>query len=96
MFGLHSGIFYLRRHRLFECNFDLLPPAACCHIGLPLSVYGHPGGTSCRDHQKFGQSTDWRIGMGIDWMTNDELAQAIPPAYTEYIGKYLLQEVASV
>jgi len=31
--------------------------------------------------------------MGIDWMTKYELTQAIPPAYTEYIGKYLLQAI---
>ena len=29
--------------------------------------------------------------MGIDWMSGQELTQAIPPAYTEYIGKYLMQ-----
>jgi DNA (cytosine-5)-methyltransferase 1 len=29
--------------------------------------------------------------MGIDWMTKQELTQAIPPAYTEYIGKYLME-----
>src|SRR3989304_3240392 len=28
--------------------------------------------------------------MGIDWMNGAELAQAIPPVYTEFIGKQLL------
>ena len=28
--------------------------------------------------------------MGIDWMTKDEMNQAIPPAYTQHIGEYLL------
>ena len=27
--------------------------------------------------------------MGIDWMTNDELVEAIPPAYTRFIGHQL-------
>jgi hypothetical protein len=31
--------------------------------------------------------------MGIDWMSAAELCQAIPPAYTEHIGGYLMAEV---
>ena len=31
--------------------------------------------------------------MDIDWMTRDELAEAIPPAYTEFIGEQLLAAI---
>jgi hypothetical protein len=31
--------------------------------------------------------------MGINWMTNAEITQAIPPAYTEHIGGYLMTEL---
>lgn len=40
-------------------------------------------GWSCR-------VADWKKAMGIDWMTRGEIKQAIPPAYTEYIGRYLM------
>jgi DNA (cytosine-5)-methyltransferase 1 len=31
--------------------------------------------------------------MGINWMTKDELNEAIPPAYAEYIGQFLIQQL---
>lgn len=33
--------------------------------------------------------------MGIDWMTGDELSQAIPPAYTRFIGEQLLAHIGA-
>ena len=36
---------------------------------------------------------DYREAMGIDWMNREELSQAIPPTFTEYIGRFLLAEV---
>jgi len=40
-------------------------------------------GWSCR-------LSDWQKAMGIDWMNREAIVQAIPPVYTEYIGKYLI------
>jgi DNA (cytosine-5)-methyltransferase 1 len=37
------------------------------------------------------KKADGERALGIDWMRKDELAQAIPPAYTEYIGKQLMK-----
>ncbi|WP_040703989.1 DNA cytosine methyltransferase [Nocardia takedensis] len=87
MFGLPG----LRRERWFETSwreFELRPP--CVHLDQRVTVAGHPGGRSTRDgHAGFGDVTAWRRAMGIDWMTAAELAQAIPPTYTEYIGHRL-------
>lgn len=96
MFGL--GV---RRHRLFEVNFPVAQPPLCDHKrqGRTVAVYGHPGAYSMRDVMRGKRSSRstvaiWRWAMGIDWMTSLELAQAIPPAYTEWIGQHLLATVA--
>lgn len=34
--------------------------------------------------------------MGIDWMTGKELSQAIPPAYTEWIGKQIMEAIRDI
>ena len=87
MFGLER----LRRHRLFESNVVLLR-MSCRHERQRdvVSVTGNAGGSSRRDGAARFATTDvWRELMGIHWMTGRELAEAIPPAYTEYIGKQL-------
>lgn len=94
----------VRRHRNFETNWPLANHYWPCRHGIwgrrfvaarsdrkragalssVVTVAGHgnsgPG----------GRVADWRKAMGIEWMTRDELAQAIPPAYTEFIGRQLM------
>lgn len=90
MFDL--GVF---RHRLFEANFEISPPAHYAHVGKIgdgkyHTVTGHAGGSSKRDGWKNGGTADWRIAMGIDWMIGNELAESIPPAYSEFIAMQLV------
>ena len=87
MFGLGVERGHLRRHRLFECTFPALTPP-CQHIGPAVGVYGH-GGHSGKHRMLY--KAEAAIAMGIDWMTRDELCQAIPPAYTEFIGRRLME-----
>lgn len=99
MFGLGSGDRQLRRHRLFESNVLILAPQ-CRHVGQAVGVYGHGGPAPRYDTVTRGgyqgTSDERREAMGIDWLTRDKLADAIPPAYTEYIGRQLLNYVGKV
>lgn len=82
----------LKRLRLFETSwngFALLPP--CWHPERIVSVTGD-GPDSHSAYRRQGR--EWgrlkKEAMGIDWMNGRELSQAIPPDYTEFIGKELL------
>lgn len=106
MFDLGIPEAQLWRHRLFECSFPLSVPMKCLHRGSPMGVYGgggdnrrfgvltvtgHSDGTRKRGNLQQYKVGQRRAGMGIDWMTNAELSQAIPPAYSEFIAKQFLQ-----
>jgi DNA (cytosine-5)-methyltransferase 1 len=96
MFGLN-----VIRRRCFETNWWLpqpmyLPrkkpimqqskrdPRTFIQKSAYCSVAGNGAdGWSCR-------VADWQKAMGIGWMTREEIKQAIPPKYTEYIGRYLM------
>jgi DNA (cytosine-5)-methyltransferase 1 len=83
MFGLR-----VRRHRWFESNVTLRAPCPCDHKGQgrPVGVYGSPnddipcGGRTARDLR------DGQDAMGIEWLPWSRLKEAIPPAYTEWLG----------
>lgn len=83
----------VRRHRQFESNVMLWNPPACRHELQPLPVdvtgVGGPGGR----HRKPQSLAHAREVMGIDWMTRKELSQAIPPAYTRWIGEQLIAAI---
>jgi DNA (cytosine-5)-methyltransferase 1 len=96
MFGLQ-----VKRHRLFESPLFFFRPD-CNHSvwkwGLPVSrsnrrrgrtrsrVIAVYGGGNAPEAQK-------RAAMGIEWMTREELSQAIPPAYAEFLGRQALEQL---
>jgi DNA (cytosine-5)-methyltransferase 1 len=87
------------RHRLFESNVLLAAPR---HPRHPL-VFTHDKRKA--HHSRLDQDRSYvqvtgggnatlankRDAMGIDWMNAQEINEAIPPAYTEFIGRQLLR-----
>lgn len=101
MFGLH-----VRRHRLFETTIPMFLQPKCDHAtqGEIRAYYGKPGWAAWtakaavvnggdRKSLLRGSVEQAADDMGIDWMDWDELREAIPPAYTEFIGARLLEHV---
>jgi DNA (cytosine-5)-methyltransferase 1 len=97
----------IQRHRLFETNWQLDPPDWPCRHRI-WGRDRYPGGRSkertgtsrglVRSTVEIGS---WDIplerqkqAMDVDWMTLEELSEAIPPAYTEFIGQRLLERLA--
>lgn len=100
---IHSGIFLcgtmfdlrVYRHRWFETPFLLMQPHHPPHL---IKAGGHKSQRQRKAHYLAGGfvTITGNVGsycgpaMGIDWMTGEELSQAIPPAYTRFIGTQLL------
>jgi len=91
---LCGGMFGLRtyRHRRFESSFALTAPEHPKHVTL-----------TATKQRKQRWAEGWHVSitgdvgtyvgpeaMGIDWMNGDELCEAIPPAYTKWIGQQLI------
>lgn len=98
--GLMFGLRVLR-HRKFESSLILLAPEHRPH------PKGQHTGTSTRHGNGYSSGEHGlvcvagnnfrpqaaRDAMGIDWMRQKELAQAIPPAYTEYLGRQIIRQL---
>ena len=102
--GLHDAVMLcgtgfaldVQRHRYFESNAPIMSPG--CSHGRNASRFQQA--TNRANRRRTVEVGVWRIplktqqrAMGIDWMTLGELSEAIPPAYTEHIGGYLLAEL---
>lgn len=79
------------RHRQFESNVLLFAPGSCNHRNIRIKRKGivtendylEVAGNSLGSTEMSGRA------MGINWMNRKELNQAIPPAYTRYIGEQI-------
>ena len=104
MFGLGAQGCQLRRHRLFESNIAISPPSPCQHDARPvIGVYGgharrraaSAGGRGTRDVWEGGHRAAMSEAMGMTWATCAEMSEAIPPAFTEHLGRQLLAHIQS-
>ena len=91
----------VRRHRLFESNAFLFG-TPCVHPGVPIGVYGdhpeersnlRPNGTSRGLRAR--TLAEGREAMGINWMDWDDLTEAVPPVYAEFIGGQLVDHLTA-
>jgi DNA (cytosine-5)-methyltransferase 1 len=67
----------------------------CRHTGRALTVTGHSPYWWAQGARISATSSDIAEAMGIDWMRRREIVEAIPPAYTRFIGEQLLTHLAA-
>lgn len=99
--GWAMGLKHIKRHRLFESNLLLMSPGCACPNGDTVSVFGHSGEDRRRatiavhgNRRVHVPIAEVRQLMGVEWMTNrDDISDAIPPAYTEYLGGQLIDQL---
>lgn len=93
MFGLE-----IRRHRTFELSFMVLQPHHRCPL-KPWEVTGHAGGHNrlSQSHRKYRDTEHAKQLMDMPWCkTSREVTEAVPPAYGEWIGRRLMEQIERV
>jgi len=81
----------VRRHRLFESNMPL-QGSICNHStqGRPIGVYGSLNDEIPQGGKTAATIAEARMAMDINWAIWTELVEAIPPAYTKYLGLQIM------
>lgn len=85
----------VRRHRRFESNVPMMS-VPCRHHETPVIVVRGSIGRKVFDPRRKAIAPSLELArevMGMPWATASELADAVPPAYTEHVGAYLLAEI---
>ena len=78
----------LCNHKLFDGNYPRNGKRDGGKLSKTVPVYGRAQ-LAIPIKEEFELRKE---AMGIDWMTWNELNEAIPPAYTKYIGEIFLNE----
>lgn len=90
MFGLP-----IWRHRYFETNPPIYFTPPCCHNFAPILITGQNGHGGQRNRPPKPKIAVKRLAIDIDWMVESEITESIPPAYTEFIGKHIIQYLSA-
>ena len=92
--GLALGL-KVKRHRLFESNLLLFSMPCPSHNQDYYVIFGHECANR-RHGETAGRKNRISVGraaMGVDWMARGELSEAIPPAYSEFIGRQIMESL---
>lgn len=95
-----DGIYlHLQRPRLFESNIDLVAPKAHDHSDHEWVGGSYGGARRDKYEAKYVRKGGYvppkavqQVMLGIDWMTERGMYQAIPPTYTEWIGTQIIEK----
>lgn len=107
--GSHFGLqtesgHQLRRHRIFECEYEIEHPGKCSHKAPTIGIFGDKARNTAEEKRHYSKPIETRgkppksisltlrqaqQAMQIDWMNFNELSEAVPPIYAEYLIRNL-------
>jgi len=99
LFGAHGvelcgTMFRLRvyRHRIFETSFPIHAPRPCDHSRYAMNPHRSEGRERIyAEHGRQDPEKLWAAEMGVEWMSRNGAREAVPPVFTEYLGRELMR-----